>query len=195
MGTTGRSKAFHDVAWQNLQDAGFPDRIAWHRAMAATDPSYDIGRVGIHGMSAGGQNTLHALLFHPEFYKAGVASNGCYDNRMDKLWWNEQWLGWPVNGSYSAASGVEHASKLRGDLLLIVGEQDANVDPASTLQVADALIRADKDFELLMMPGAGHSVGRWSEPFDYVQRCHYDFFIRHLQDRPTPRWNSASSAP
>lgn len=195
MGTTGRSKAFHDVAWQNLQDAGFPDRIAWHRAMAATDPSYDIGRVGIHGMSAGGQNTLHALLFHPEFYKAGVASNGCYDNRMDKLWWNEQWLGWPVNGSYSAASGVEHASKLRGDLLLIVGEQDANVDPASTLQVADALIRADKDFELLMMPGAGHSVGRWSEPFDYVQRRHYDFFIRHLQDRATPRWNAAPASP
>ena len=104
-------------------------------------------------------------------------------------------LGKRARSAGSAASGVEHAGRLRGDLLLIVGEQDANVDPASTLQVADALIRADKDFELLMMPGAGHAVGRWSEPFDYVQRRHYDFFIRHLQGRATPRWNAMPASP
>ena len=110
------------------------DRIAMDqaRAMAAKDPSYDIGRVGIYGASAGGQSTLNALLFHGDFYKVGVASAGCYDNRMDKISWNEQWLGWPVDASYAAASGVNHAAQLTGKLLMIVGEQDSNVDPAST---------------------------------------------------------------
>ncbi|WP_241557214.1 S9 family peptidase [Croceibacterium ferulae] len=181
MGTANRSKAFHDVAWHNLKDSGFPDRIAWHRALAARDPSYDIERVGIYGASAGGQSTLNALLFHNDFYKAGVAYAGCYDNRMDKISWNEQWLGWPVNDSYAAASGVDNAPLLQGDLLLIVGEQDSNVDPASTMQVVDALIRADKDFDLLVVPGGEHSVGRSSGPIDYVTRRQFEFFVRALQ--------------
>lgn len=190
MGTAHRSKAFHDVAWKNLGDSGFPDRIAWHRALAAKDPSYDISRVGIYGASAGGQSTLGALERHPDFYKVGVAYAGCYDNRMDKISWNEQWMGWPVDASYAAASGVDHAAKLRGELLLIVGEQDSNVDPASTAQVVDALIRAGKDFDLLDVPGGEHSVGRSSGPIDYVQRRQYDFFVRHLLGAPTPRWNA-----
>jgi dipeptidyl aminopeptidase/acylaminoacyl peptidase len=181
MGTANRSKAFHDVAWKNLADSGFPDRILWHKALAARDPSYDISRVGIYGASAGGQSALNALLFHPEFYKAAVAYAGCYDNRMDKISWNEQWLGWPVDASYPAASGVDHAAKLQGQLLLIVGEQDSNVDPASTLQVVDALIKADKDFELLMIPGGEHSVGRSTGPIPYVQRRQFEFFVRALQ--------------
>ena len=89
MGTANRSKAFHDVAWKNLGDAGFPDRILWHKAAAAKYPWYDISRVGIYGGSAGGQNSLGALLFHPEFYKVAVSFAGCHDNRMDKIWWNE----------------------------------------------------------------------------------------------------------
>lgn len=181
MGTANRSKAFQDVAWKNLQDSGFPDRIAWHKAMAARDPAYDISRVGIYGASAGGQSTLNALLFHGDFYKAGVAMAGCYDNRMDKISWNEQWLGWPVDASYAAASGVDHAGLLNGKLFLIVGEQDSNVDPASTMQVVDALIRADKDFDLLVVPGGEHSVGRSSGPIDYVTRRQFDFFVRALQ--------------
>ncbi len=96
MGTSNRSKAFHDVAWKNLGDAGFPDRILWHKAVAAKYSWYDITRVGIYGGSAGGQNALGGLLFHPEFYKAGIAYAGCHDNRMDKIWWNEQWMGWPL---------------------------------------------------------------------------------------------------
>ena len=96
MGTSNRSKAFHDVAWKNIEDAGFPDRILWHKAVAAKYPYYDISRVGIYGTSAGGQNALGALLFHPEFYKAAVSAVGCHDNRMDKIWWNEQWMGWPI---------------------------------------------------------------------------------------------------
>ncbi|WP_295959599.1 S9 family peptidase [uncultured Xanthomonas sp.] len=189
MGTANRSKAFHDVAWKNLGDSGFPDRIAWHKALAAQDPSYDIGRVGIYGASAGGQSTLGALERHPDFYKVGVAYAGCYDNRMDKISWNEQWMGWPVDASYARASGVDNAAKLRGDLLLIVGEQDSNVDPASTAQVVDALIKAGKDFDLLAVPGGEHTVGRSTGPIDYVQRRQYDFFVQHLLGEPTPRWN------
>ncbi|MFD1961381.1 DPP IV N-terminal domain-containing protein [Novosphingobium panipatense] len=181
MGTANRSKAFQDVAWKNLQDSGFPDRILWHKAMAARDPSYDVSRVGIYGASAGGQSTLNALLFHGDFYKAGVAYNGCYDNRMDKISWNEQWLGWPVDASYAAASGVDHAARLKGKLFLIVGEQDSNVDPASSLQVVDALIKADKDFDLLIVPGGEHSVGRSSGPIDYITRRQAEFFIESLQ--------------
>ncbi|KAH8179481.1 prolyl oligopeptidase family protein [Sarocladium implicatum] len=181
MGTANRDKAFHDVAWKNLADSGFPDRILWHRALAAQDPSYDItGGVGIYGASAGGQSSLNALLFHPDFYRCAVAYAGCYDNRMDKISWNEQWLGWPVDESYSAASGVDHAEKLEGQILLINGEQDSNVDPASTMQVVDALIKEEKDFELLIIPGAEHTVGRSTEPIDYVQRRQFDFFVRKM---------------
>lgn len=194
MGTMNRSKAFHDVAWKNLGDAGLPDRIAWHKAMAARDPSYDISRgVGIYGASAGGQNALNAIEFYPEFYTVAVAYNGCYDNRLDKVDWNEQWMGWPVDESYARASGVDNAWRVRGQLLLIVGEQDENVDPASTYQVVDALIRAGKDFDLLTVPGAGHGVGRSQGPIDYVQRRKFDFFVRHLLQGKTPRWNAMTN--
>jgi len=184
MGTSNRSKAFHDVCWKNIADAGFPDRILWHKALAAKDPSYDITRVGIYGNSAGGQNTLAGLLFHPEFYKAGVSSCGCHDNRMDKIWWNEQWMGWPLGPEYAASSNVDNASRLEGQLLLIVGEMDTNVDPASTMQVVNALIKANKVFDLLVIPGAGHGMGG-----AYGERKMYDFFVRHLLGAEPPNWN------
>ncbi len=176
MGTNWRSKAFHDVAYKNLKDAGFPDRIAWMRAAASERPWMDLDRVGIHGVSAGGQNALGALLFHGDFYKAAVADCGCHDNRMDKIWWNEQWMGWPVDDSYAASSNAVHAANLHGKLLLTVGELDQNVDPASTMQVVDALIKADKDFELIVFPGLGH--GTIGSP--YGQRRMRDFFVRSL---------------
>ncbi len=160
MGTSNRSKAFHDVAWKNIKDAGFPDRILWHKAVAAKYPYYDISRVGIYGTSAGGQNALGALLFHPEFYKAAVSAVGCHDNRMDKIWWNEQWMGWPIGPEYAASSNVDNAHRLQGKVLLVVGELDTNVDPSSTMQVVNALIKANKTFDLLVIPGAGHGAGR-----------------------------------
>jgi dipeptidyl aminopeptidase/acylaminoacyl peptidase len=175
MGTSNRSKSFHDVCWKNIGDAGFPDRILWHKAAAAKFPWYDMNRLGIYGHSAGGQNALGALLFHPDFYKAAVSSAGCHDNRMDKISWNEQWMGWPVGPEYAASSNVEHAAKLRGKLLLAVGELDTNVDPASTLQVANALIRAKKHFDLLVLPGADH--GGWG---DYWDRKRAAFFVENL---------------
>ncbi len=187
MGTSYRSKSFHDVCWKNLKDAGFPDRILWMEAAAKKYTYMDIRRVGIFGGSAGGQNALAALLFHPEFYKAGVASCGCHDNRMDKMWWNEQWMGYPIGPEYAECSNVVNAGNLQGKLMLIVGEMDDNVDPASTMQVADALIKAKKDFELVVLPGVNHTLGGI-----YGEQKRRDFFIRNLLYEETPDWNTVS---
>jgi dipeptidyl aminopeptidase/acylaminoacyl peptidase len=183
MGTNNRSKAFHDVAWRDLKDAGFPDRILWHKAVAAKYRYYDISRVGLYGTSAGGQNSLGGLLFFPDFYRAAVSAAGCHDNRMDKIWWNEQWMGWPLGEQYSASSNVDNAWRLRGKVLLVVGEMDQNVDPASTYQVANQLIKHNKDFELLVIPGAGHSSGG-----AYGDHKRFDFFTRHLLGVKPPEW-------
>ena len=160
MGTANRSKKFHDVCWKNLADAGFPDRVLWIKAAGAKYPFMDLTRVGIYGTSAGGQNAMRGLLDYGDFYKAGVSDSGCHDNRMDKIWWNEQWMGWPVDESYVRSSNVVDAHKLRGKFLIMFGELDKNVDPASSLQVVNALVRAGKDFEMLAVPGAGHGVAR-----------------------------------
>jgi dipeptidyl aminopeptidase/acylaminoacyl peptidase len=190
MGTSNRSKAFHDHAWQNIGDAGFPDRILWHRAAAAKHPWYDVSRVGIYGGSAGGQNAMRALLFHGDFYKVAVSYAGCHDNRMDKIWWNEQWMGWPLGPQYAASSNVDHAARLEGRLLLVVGELDTNVDPASTMQVVDALIKADKTFDLLVIPGENHGAGRSGETGRYGLRKQFDFFVQHLMGATPPHWNA-----
>jgi dipeptidyl aminopeptidase/acylaminoacyl peptidase len=190
MGTSNRSKAFHDVAWQDLGDAGFPDRILWHRAAAAKYSWYDATRVGIYGGSAGGQNAMGALLFHPDFYKVAVSYAGCHDNRMDKIWWNEQWMGWPLGEQYSRSSNVDNAAKLQGKLLLVVGELDTNVDPASTMQVVAALIRANKQFDLLVVPGENHNAARGGQFARYGQRKQFDFFVQQLNGIAPPLWNA-----
>ncbi|MDE2678192.1 MAG: prolyl oligopeptidase family serine peptidase [Gemmatimonadota bacterium] len=177
MGTSNRSKAFHDVAWQNLGDAGFPDRILWHRAVAERYAWYDISRVGITGGSAGGQNSTGALLFHGDFYKVAVSSAGCHDNRMDKIWWNEHWMGWPLGPHYEASSNMVNAHRLTGRLLLAVGEHDRNVDPSSTMQLVKALIDADRQFDLYVQPGGGHGVGG-----QFRQRRD-DYFVKLLKSR------------
>jgi dipeptidyl aminopeptidase/acylaminoacyl peptidase len=184
MGTANRSKAFHDVCFKNLKDAGLPDRILWHKAVAAKHPWYDISRVGIYGGSAGGQNSTAALLFHPDFYKVGVSGCGCHDNRMDKASWNEQWMGYPVGPQYSECSNIDNAARLRGKLMLIVGELDTNVPPESTFRLADALIKANKDFDLVVVPGAGHGMGG-----AYGTRRMHDFFVRHLLGVEPPNRN------
>jgi dipeptidyl aminopeptidase/acylaminoacyl peptidase len=188
MGTANRSKAFHDVCWHNLKDAGFEDRILWMKAAAKKYPLMDLERVGVYGTSAGGQNAAAAVLFHPEFYKAAVANCGCHDNRMDKASWNEQWMGYPVGPQYSECSNIDNAAKLRGALFLIVGEMDTNVPPESTMRFADALIKAKKDFEFLVVPGADH--GTRGAAFGYVQRRTQDFFVRHLKGETIPNRNA-----
>ncbi|MGN6370648.1 MAG: DPP IV N-terminal domain-containing protein [Phycisphaerae bacterium] len=176
MGTSNRSKAFHDVCWHNLGDSGFPDRILWIKAAAAKDPAMDLTRVGIYGGSAGGQSALRALEAYADFYKVAIADCGCHDNRMDKIWWNELWMGWPIGPWYAEQSNVTNAKNMNGKLFLIVGELDTNVDPSSTMQVVNALIKADKDFDLLVVPGSNH--GASENP--YGKRRREDFFVRNL---------------
>jgi dipeptidyl aminopeptidase/acylaminoacyl peptidase len=177
MGTNHRGKAFHDLCWKNIKDAGFPDRKLWIKEAAETRPWMDLSRVGIYGGSAGGQSAMRALIDHHDFYKVAVADCGCHDNRMDKIWWNEQWMGWPVDDSYIQSSNKEDAHKLQGHLLLIVGELDTNVDPASTTQVVAALQKAGKTFDFMPIVGTGH--GAAETP--YGSKLRMEFLARHLK--------------
>ena len=193
MGTSNRSKKFHDVCWKNLGDAGFPDRILWIKAAAAKYPYMDLTRVGIYGGSAGGQNAL-ARHAGPRRFLQGRA---CRTAAATTIAWtrsggtNSGWAGrWPA---YAEQSNVTDAHKLQGKLLLMVGELDQNVDPASTMQVVNALIKADKDFDLLVIPGAGHGVARTP----YGARRLEDFFVRNLlgTEAKSGMTSTASSAP
>ena len=184
MTTSFRNLDFEQVCYKNLKDAGFPDRIEWIKAAARKYPYMDISRMGIYGCSAGGQEALGALLFHPDFYKVGYAACGCHDNRMDKIWWNEQWMGYPVDQSYKESSNVENAYKLQGKLMLVVGEMDDNVDPSSSYQVVNALQKAHKDFEFILLPGAHHTMGE-----SYGEHKRYDFFVKNLMGIEPPAWN------
>ena len=184
MTTSFRTREFEEVCYKNLKDAGLPDRIAWIKAAAEKYPYMDIDRVGIYGCSAGGQNALAAVLWHGDFYKAAYAACGCHDNRMDKIWWNEQWMSYPIDSSYVECSNVENAYRLERPLMLVVGELDDNVDPASTMQVVNALEKAGKDFELVVIPGAHHTMGE-----SYGDHKRYDFFVRHLLGVDPPKWS------
>lgn len=183
MTTSFRNLDFEQVCYKNLKDAGFPDRIEWIKAAAKKYPYMDIDRMGIYGCSAGGQEALGALLFHGDFYKAAYAACGCHDNRMDKIWWNEQWMGYPVDSSYIECSNVENAKNLKGKLMLLVGEMDDNVDPSSTYQVVDALIKANKDFEFILVPGARHTMGE-----NFGEHKRDDFFVKNLLGVEPPSW-------
>lgn len=188
MTTSFRSKAFEEVCYKNLKDAGLPDHMAWLRAAAKKYPAIDIDRVGIYGCSAGGQEAMNAVLLHPDFYKAAYAASGCHDNRMDKIWWNEQWMGYPVDSSYVKSSNIANAPLLKRPLMLCWGELDDNVDPATTMKVVDALIKSNKDFEMLVIPGAHHTMGEmWGE------HKRYDFFVRHLMNVTPPDWSLVKS--
>jgi dipeptidyl aminopeptidase/acylaminoacyl peptidase len=119
---------------------------------------------------------MAALLWHHDFYKVAVADCGCHDNRMDKIWWNEQWMGWPIDDSYAASSNAVNAGKLEGNLMLMVGEMDSNVDPSSTFQVVNALEKANKDFELVVITGSNH--GSAETPYGSKRRA--AFLAQHL---------------
>lgn len=184
MGTSWRGKKFEEVCYKNLKDAGFPDRELWIKAAAAKYPYMDAENVGIFGASAGGQESTTAVLLHGDFYKAAYSSCGCHDNRMDKIWWNEQWMSYPVDSSYVESSNVYNAHKLERPLMLVVGELDDNVDPASTMQVVDALVSANKDFELVVLPGVHHTMGE-----RYGEHKRYDFFVKNLLHVEPPKWS------
>lgn len=188
MGTSNRGKKFEEVCYKNLKDAGFPDRMAWIKAAAQKYPYMDVDRVGIYGCSAGGQESTAAVLFHGDFYKAAYSACGCHDNRMDKIWWNEQWMSYPIDSSYVECSNVENAYRLERPLMLVVGELDDNVDPASTMQVANALIKANKPFELVVIPGAHHTMGE-----SYGEHKRYDFFVKNLLGIDPPAWSAVQT--
>jgi dipeptidyl-peptidase 4 len=175
MGTSGRSKAFQDVCWHNLGDCGFPDRIRWIKTAAAKYPQMDLSRVGIYGDSEGGYAAVRALEVCNNFYKVAVCDSGPQDFRLYDAKWSEDWMGWPVGPWYAAQSNTANAANLSGKLFLIVCGMDHNVDPASSMELVNALINADKDFDLLVIPNAGHcDIG------DYGERREEDFLVRNL---------------
>jgi dipeptidyl aminopeptidase/acylaminoacyl peptidase len=175
LGTAKRSKAFHDVSWANLGDIGAPDHIAAINQLAERFPYIDVERVGIYGHSAGGYDAAHALLIHPEFYKVAVSSAGNHDHRMAKIWWPEVYMG-PFGDHYEEQSNLTLAKNLEGKLLLVHGDMDNNVNPASTIRLVDELIKANKDFDLLLLPNVDHGMGDHA----YFIRKRWDYFVRHL---------------
>ncbi|RHY08642.1 hypothetical protein DYB36_005896, partial [Aphanomyces astaci] len=167
---------------RNFRDAGFPDRKLWLESLAVKFPSLDLstGGVGIYGGSAGGQNAVAGLFHHGDMYSVAVADCGCHDNRVDKLWWNELWMGHPFNNQLYAANAnatYAHHMQPHQHLQLTVGMLDANVDPACTFQLVQALIDADKDVDVVVFPKLGHGAGGSA----YGTRKRWDFFVRHLQ--------------
>lgn len=185
LGMPYRSKEYRDVSYRNLGDAGLPDHISALRDLKNRYTYLDLDRVGIFGHSAGGYASTHAILAHPDFYKVCVSGAGNHDHRTDKAWWIERYQGWPVGDHYVEQANRTLAGRLQGKLLLIHGEADENVPVASTLSLADALIAADKDFDLLILPNRSHACG--SEP--YVIRRRWDYFVRHLAGHEPPAYS------
>lgn len=181
-GTGRRSKAFRDYSYENLSRKSIEDHKAAIRQIAEKYSYLDLSRVGIYGHSAGGYDSTHALLEHPEFYHVAVSSGGNHDHRLDKASWNELWMGYPVDDHYSEQSNCTIADRLEGELLLVHGELDQNVHPASTRRLVDALIAANKDFDMLTIPNRHHDLN--GDP--YFVRTRWDYFVDHLQDGTSP---------
>lgn len=181
-GSSGRSRDFLAHAYRNLHEVGLDDHVAGIRALAERYPYMDLSRVGIYGFSAGGYDVVRAMTRRPDFYTAGVSASGNHDNRLDKAIWNEQWMGFPLGPHYDDNSNVVWADRLEGELFLAHGELDENVPPLATRRLIDALIKANKDFEYLIVPGAGHFL----DDSDYFNRRRWDFFVRSLLGMEPP---------
>jgi len=176
-GTTGRSRAFHEFSYHNL-GGSFADHVDMIKQMAAKNPYMDIARVGIYGTSAGGYGAAHAFLQFPDFYKVCVSISGDHDPRLDKAWWNELYQGWPVGADYAEQSNEELASHLKGHLLLVHGDIDDNVHPVETMRLADALMSANKSFDMLFVPNMFH--GESGVHAHYLARRRWDYFVQYL---------------
>jgi len=181
-GTTGRSRAFHQFSYRNLGGA-FADHVALIKQMAERYPYMDLNRVGIYGTSAGGYGAAHAMLTFPDFYKVGVAISGDHDARLDKAWWNELYQGYPLQDDYAAQSNITTADHLKGHLLIEHGDIDDNVHPVETMRLVDALMRANKSFDMLFVPNMFH--GESGEHAHYLVRRRWDYFCS-VSVRRTP---------
>jgi len=187
MGTAGRSKAFHDVSYKNM-GKNLTDHVLAIRDLARRFTWVDSSRVGIFGHSAGGYDAGHAVLEFPDFYKVAVASSGDHDFRMEKDWWPEMYMGWPVDSTYNQVSNITMAGNLKGKLLLVHGGIDENVNPSATFKFAEALVKADKEFDMLILPSQHHGyTGKFN---DYFTKKKWNYFVEHLLG-VKPIWNFA----
>ena len=182
MGTPFRSKTFHEAYWGNLGDNTLPDQVSGMKDLAAQYPFIDLDRVGIYGHSGGGNATGAAMLHYPDFFKVGIAESGNHDQRDYEDDWAEKWAGLEAKNSdgtsnYDSQANQNFAKNLKGHLLLAHGSMDDNVPPNNTLLLVDALIEANKDFDLLIIPNVPHSYGQASQ---YMTRRRWDYFVRYL---------------
>ena len=184
-GTHGRSKAFHDESYGNLGSAGhLDDHVAVIRELGKRYPYMDLDRVGIYGTSGGSYATVRAMLTFPDFFKVGVADAGNHDQRGYLAVWGESYNGPEVGSNYTDAANRLLAKSLQGKLFLLHGDMDSNVLPSHTLQLVDALIKANKDFDLLIVPNDGH--GTLFGAQSYARRRGWDFLVHNLLGATPP---------
>ncbi|MBU1014152.1 MAG: S9 family peptidase [Bacteroidetes bacterium] len=182
LGTAQRSKKFHDFSYKNLGDIGADDHEKAIRELAAKYKYMDIDRVGIFGHSAGGYDAARALLIKPDFYKVGVSSAGNHDQRIDKVWWNELYMGFPEGPEYEQQANMSKAANLKGKLLLIHGDMDNNVNPIETIRMANALMEANRDFDMLIIPNKDHNL----YDHKFFTRKRWDYFVKNLMGAEPP---------
>jgi dipeptidyl aminopeptidase/acylaminoacyl peptidase len=187
MGTPWRSRSFHETWYGDMGDNTIPDQVAGMKELASRFPWIDIDRAGIYGHSGGGNATATAMFKYPDFFKVGVAQAGNHDNRIYEDDWAEKWQGLLVTRpdgttNYDNQANQLMAKDLKGKLLLAHGSMDTNVPFYSTLLVVDALIRHNKDFDLIILPNRGHGFG--GEP--YMVRRRWDYFVKHLMGAEPP---------
>jgi dipeptidyl-peptidase-4 len=185
LGTSGRSKEFHDHSYKNMEN-NLEDHVLAIKHLAKKHSWVNVEKVGIFGHSAGGYDTGRAMLGFPDFYKVGVASSGDHDFRMEKAWWPEMYQGWPIDDTYEKVSNITNAKNLKGKLLLVHGGIDDNVNPSATFKLAEALVNADKEFDLLILPSQRH--GYIGKTRTYFIKKRWNYFIEHLLDTK-PIWD------
>ena len=185
LGSSGRSKAFHNYSYKNMGN-NLEDHVLAIKYLGKKYAWINVDQVGIFGHSAGGFDAGHAMVAFPDFYKVGVASSGDHDFRMEKAWWPEMYMGWPVDDSYQEVSNITMAKNLKGKLLLVHGGIDENVNPSATFKFAEALINADKEFDLLILPSQHH--GYVGKHYNYFIKKRWNYFVKHLLGE-TPIWN------
>ena len=178
LGSSGRSKEFHNYSYKNL-GGNLEDHIIAIKHLGNKYSWIDTNRVGIFGHSAGGYDAGHAVLAYPDFYKVAVASSADHDHRMEKAWWPEMYMGWPVDSSYHLQSNITMAGNLKGKLLITHGGIDENVNPSATFKLAEALIKADKQFDMLILPSQRH--GYQDDHLKYFTKIRWNYFVRHLR--------------
>jgi dipeptidyl-peptidase-4 len=188
MGTPWRSKKFHEAYYGNMGDNTLPDQVAGMKELASRFPWIDIDRAGIYGHSGGGYATADAMFRYPDFFKVGISEAGNHDNRVYEDDWAEKWQGLlekKADGTtnYDNQANQLIAKNLKGKLLLAHGTMDSNVPPNNTLLVVNELIKANKDFDLLMLPNRGHGFGNEG----YMVRRRWDYFVKHLLGAEPPR--------